>query len=39
MNEFLESINKNPDLEKLKALLEFHFGKFLVEKFSEMKFE
>jgi hypothetical protein len=26
MNEFLESINKNPDLEKLKALLEFHFG-------------
>jgi len=31
MNEFLESINKNPDLEKLKALLEFHFGKFFDE--------
>ena len=31
MNEFLESSNKNPDLEKLKALLEFHFGKFFDE--------
>jgi hypothetical protein len=31
MNEFLESINKNPDLEKLKALMEFHFGKFFDE--------
>jgi len=31
MNEFLESINKNPDLEKLNALLEFHFGKFFDE--------
>ena len=31
MNEFLESINKNPDLEKLKALLELHFGKFFDE--------
>lgn len=31
MNEFLESINTNPDLEKLKALLEFHFGKFFDE--------
>lgn len=31
MNEFLKSINANPDLEKLKDLLEFHFGKFFDE--------
>jgi hypothetical protein len=27
----MESIYANPDLEKLKALLEFHFGKFFDE--------
>ena len=31
MNEFLESITKNPDLEKLRALMDFHFGKFFDE--------
>jgi hypothetical protein len=31
MNPFLESLYANPDLEKLKSVMDFHFGQYFKE--------